>query len=450
MAEPTNKSPPAAGGGGLSRHIAHETTQWRVVCTEPDYCRVGKSVIPFDSYALIGNKQLASPNVKAQGTPVYRINDLHKGVLADAGSHIVAGTSLGSGHVKFLDGQNNVKANNIPVARKDNKCLINCNAAGVGGAMGKVVTDLKMRFSVTEEDFRRDLENYTELRKYFAEEADKLTEKIDQAKQQLGDTTPLWDWTERGQIKDRIAQLEAQRSYYDTSVEYYGREIARVTDVLYPDTPVMSAVPSGGIEASLRRIQEKRDLAIRRLNASIDGGPIGAAAVMAGADPGVAVAVGELAMLGRGGKAPVARGKGGATPKPGGGTGEATGPGVFVKAGQRIKSLREQYLGRTPGKNSRTGKEVQDRMRKDETLRDGRNGPEFKASNGKWYPLKDADMAHKTDAVTWWNETGRQYGAKAPEVRSWMLKSDNYVLDHYSLNRSAGAKLGETYLPPLK
>lgn len=59
-------------------------------------------------------------------------------------------------------------------------------------------------------------------------------------------------------------------------------------------------------------------------------------------------------------------------------------------------------------------------------------------------------MSHKTDAVSWWNETGRQYGAKSPEVRKWMLDSDNYYLDHYSINRSAGAKLGETYLPPLR
>jgi HNH/ENDO VII superfamily nuclease with conserved GHE residues len=66
--------------------------------------------------------------------------------------------------------------------------------------------------------------------------------------------------------------------------------------------------------------------------------------------------------------------------------------------------------------------------------------------------LDKADMAHKTDAVTWWNETGRQYGAKAPEVRSWMLDSKNYYLELNSINRSQGSILGQTtrYLPPLK
>lgn len=31
--------------------------------------------------------------------------------------------------------------------------------------------------------------------------------------------------------------------------------------------------------------------------------------------------------------------------------------------------------------------------------------------------IKDADIAHRTDTVKWWNRKGRQYGAKAPEVR---------------------------------
>ncbi|SHL34800.1 hypothetical protein SAMN05216288_1711 [Pseudomonas punonensis] len=71
---------------------------------------------------------------------MYRVGDLHKGVQGDAGSHVVAGTSLGGGHVKFLSGQNDVKVNGIPLVRQDSTCLVNCNGAGIGGALGKVVT----------------------------------------------------------------------------------------------------------------------------------------------------------------------------------------------------------------------------------------------------------------------------------------------------------------------
>ena len=59
-------------------------------------------------------------------------------------------------------------------------------------------------------------------------------------------------------------------------------------------------------------------------------------------------------------------------------------------------------------------------------------------------------MAHKVDAVSWWNEIGRKYGAKSPEVRKFMLDSENYYLEHYSINRSQGAKLNQTYLSPLE
>lgn len=128
--------------------------------------------------------------------------------------------------------------------------------------------------------------------------------------------------------------------------------------------------------------------------------------------------------------------------------------GNGAKILDRLKSLREQYLGRTPGKSSKTGKEVQDRMRAEGKLQENpvTGKTEFMDSKGEWHELSKADMAHKTDAVTWWNETGRQFGAKAPEVRSWMLDSKNYYLELNSINRSQGAILGQTtrYLPPLK
>ena len=46
-----------------------------------------------------------------------------------------------SGHVKILDGHESVKVNGAPVARHDSRCLINCDASGVGGAEGKLITE---------------------------------------------------------------------------------------------------------------------------------------------------------------------------------------------------------------------------------------------------------------------------------------------------------------------
>jgi hypothetical protein len=127
---------------------------------------------------------------------------------------------------------------------------------------------------------------------------------------------------------------------------------------------------------------------------------------------------------------------------------------VAEAAGSKVTSLgRVGSLGRTPGKASETGRAVIERMRAaGDIIDDPVRGTLFRASDGDFYPLKLADMSHTTDAVTWWNSTGRAFGAKAPEVRQWMLNPDNYTLDLFSINRSAGATLcasGVRYLPPL-
>ena len=103
-------------------------------------------------------------------------------------------------------------------------------------------------------------------------------------------------------------------------------------------------------------------------------------------------------------------------------------------------------MGATPGKSSKTGREVIERMRTEGKIRGSGDKIQFQASDGEWYPIAEADMSHTTDAVTWWNKTGRYSGEKSEEVREWMLNPDNYTLDHYSINRSAGAKLRQIYL----
>ena len=132
----------SSSGTGTSKHVAH-AQGWNAVCTEPDLCKVGKDIVAFDSFATLDQQHKASPDVKARGTNVYRKGDMVKGVKADAGKHINSGTSQGSGHVKILDGHDNVKVNNIPIAKHDSKCMINCDANGNGGAKGKLVTEKK-------------------------------------------------------------------------------------------------------------------------------------------------------------------------------------------------------------------------------------------------------------------------------------------------------------------
>jgi hypothetical protein len=116
-------------------------------------------------------------------------------------------------------------------------------------------------------------------------------------------------------------------------------------------------------------------------------------------------------------------------------------------------SRRLEYMGATPSKTSKQGKEVIERMRLEGKIEERFEGTFFQTPNKKWHPINEADMSHIDDAVTWWNNTGREFGAKTEEIRDFMLNSKNYELDHFSINRSKGSKLGQTengkYLPPL-
>ncbi|MDO5612453.1 MAG: DUF4150 domain-containing protein [Paracoccus sp. (in: a-proteobacteria)] len=117
-------------------------------------------------------------------------------------------------------------------------------------------------------------------------------------------------------------------------------------------------------------------------------------------------------------------------------------------------SLREQYLGRTPGKNSRTGREVRERMRQEGTLRTDRHGrDEFLGEDNRWYPVDSPQTHmghHPVDAVDYWNETGRFHGAKSREVRDWMLDSSNYRFEYGPLNSARGGSTSARYLPPVE
>ena len=85
-----------------------------------------------------------------------------------------------------------------------------------------------------------------------------------------------------------------------------------------------------------------------------------------------------------------------------------------IKGSLKVISKRLKYLGRTPGKNSKTGREVFDRMLngKPPTARKylnefGDKAKEFwDAGSKKWRDVSQANMGHIEDAVTWWNREG--------------------------------------------
>lgn len=120
----------------------------------------------------------------------------------------------------------------------------------------------------------------------------------------------------------------------------------------------------------------------------------------------------------------------------------------------RTLSRRLQYLGKTPGKNSKTGREVIERMRQNGDVRfDPVLGEDiFRGQDNVWRPVNRPNVHmghHPMDAVDYWNTTGRLAGPKSQAVRDWMLDSNNYRLEYGPLNSAAGGRTTSRYLAPL-
>lgn len=114
-------------------------------------------------------------------------------------------------------------------------------------------------------------------------------------------------------------------------------------------------------------------------------------------------------------------------------------------------SKRLQYMGKTPGKDSATGKAVIQRMKNEGLIKETKPGElsVYHKPTNKWYPIEQCDMGHRVDAVKYWNTQGKQYGPKSQKIREWMKDPDNYELEPQSINRSRGAQLKETYDDPV-
>ncbi|HVW50493.1 MAG TPA: GH-E family nuclease [Trinickia sp.] len=109
---------------------------------------------------------------------------------------------------------------------------------------------------------------------------------------------------------------------------------------------------------------------------------------------------------------------------------------------------RDMYMGSTPSKDSSVGLQVQQQMRQSgDLVGEGADRMVF-GPDGNWYPIGQTDMGHVQAAVDYWNTIGRYYGPRSPEVRAFMNDSSNYWLEPSSINRSNGASMGKTYLPP--
>lgn len=137
-------------------------------------------------------------------------------------------------------------------------------------------------------------------------------------------------------------------------------------------------------------------------------------------------------------------------------------------AKKKTSDKRKKYVGSTPSKYSDVGKHVLERMYEEDPSQIKnmpKGGPEdwskedlknvdVRGEDGKFYDYDECDMGHyPIDAVVYWNNVGRFYGPKAPEVREWMNDPNIYILQPGVLNQGDGRIMGAsgiTYQPPVK
>lgn len=110
----------------LVPHIADAEDNFKVVTVTPDFCRVGKYVIPFfPTRHLTPEKMNYAQSVFARGEQVLMVDSIVKGVKGNAGKGIKSGVSQGNGNVEMKKGSNTVHVEGRKVMRHNDQCLMN-------------------------------------------------------------------------------------------------------------------------------------------------------------------------------------------------------------------------------------------------------------------------------------------------------------------------------------
>lgn len=109
------------------KHIANREIISIAANVNPDFCRVGNKVIPFDiARKLDRDKLLYAQRVFARGQPVVLHNSIASGVIGNAGRGVASQVSRGDGHVWMEDNDCTVYAEDRRVVRHKDPCWMNC------------------------------------------------------------------------------------------------------------------------------------------------------------------------------------------------------------------------------------------------------------------------------------------------------------------------------------
>ena len=108
------------------KHVADAESTFIVSNVTPDFCKVGKKVIPFDiSQVLSPEKSAYAKTVFARGQPVLMIDSVIKAVKGNAGKGVKSDVSLDAGDTKIIEGSGTVFSEKRNTARHLDEVLMN-------------------------------------------------------------------------------------------------------------------------------------------------------------------------------------------------------------------------------------------------------------------------------------------------------------------------------------
>jgi uncharacterized Zn-binding protein involved in type VI secretion len=119
-------------------HIADGEAQFIAYNISPDFCKVGKKVVPFDIVRVLDPQKCDyAVSVFARDEPVLMIDSIVEAVEGDKGKGLGSKVSQGKGHVEIILGSSTVMVESRPVARHDDLCLMNVRVEGAPAAKPK-------------------------------------------------------------------------------------------------------------------------------------------------------------------------------------------------------------------------------------------------------------------------------------------------------------------------
>ncbi len=142
------------------KHIADAEFQFFVVNVNPDFCKVGKKVIPFDIMQVLEpEKANYAKTVFARKKQVLMIDSIIKAVNGNAGKGVLSGVSLALGDNKVIEGANTVYTEGRLTARHLDEVLMNgVFASGTGGGSNSKLGESVDKLIDKSPNLKKDLE----------------------------------------------------------------------------------------------------------------------------------------------------------------------------------------------------------------------------------------------------------------------------------------------------